>query len=104
MQHVYAQSLLFSDYIVLIVDTEEKLQKSVIEWTYEVERKGVELNEKKSKGMKVNKRGEGNIKIQCKGEMEKVDSYTYLGTVTSQDCRIDQEVASRVQKANNAYF
>jgi hypothetical protein len=38
MQHVYAQSLLADD-IVLIADTEEKLQKSVIEWTHEVERK-----------------------------------------------------------------
>jgi hypothetical protein len=31
MQHVYAQSLLFADDIVLRADTEEKLQKSVIE-------------------------------------------------------------------------
>jgi hypothetical protein len=30
--------------------------------------------------------------------------YTYLGTVRSQDGRIDQEVDNRVQKANNAYF
>jgi hypothetical protein len=43
MQHVYAQSLLFADDIVLITDTEEKLQKSVIEWTHEIERKGMEL-------------------------------------------------------------
>jgi hypothetical protein len=65
----------------------------------------MELNEKKSKVMKVNKRGEGNINIQCKGEMlEQVDSYTYLGTVISQDGRIDQEVGNRVMKANNAYF
>jgi hypothetical protein len=75
MQHVYAQSLLFADDIVLIADAEEKLQKSVIEWTDAVERKGMELNEKKSKVVKVNKRGEGNINIQCKGEMlEQVDS------------------------------
>jgi hypothetical protein len=105
MQHAHAQSLLFADDIVLIADTEEKLQKSVIEWTHEVERKGMELNEKKSKVMKVNKKGEGNINIQCKGEMlEHVDSYTYLGTVISQDGRIDQEAANRVQKANSAYF
>jgi hypothetical protein len=69
VQHVYAQSLLFADDIVLIADTEEKPQKSVIEWTHEVERKGMELSEKKSKVMKVSKRGEGNINIQCKGEM-----------------------------------
>jgi hypothetical protein len=65
----------------------------------------MELNEKKSKVMKVNKRGEGNINIQHKGGMlEQVDSYTYLGTVISQDRRTDQEVANRVQKANSAYF
>jgi hypothetical protein len=36
--------------------------------------------------------------------LEQVDIYTYLGTVISQDGRIHQEVTSRVQKANNAYF
>jgi hypothetical protein len=77
----------------------------VTEWTHKVERKGLEMDEKESKVMKVSMRGEGNINIQCKGEMlEQVDSYTYLGTVKSQDGRIDQEVANRVQKANNAYF
>jgi hypothetical protein len=55
--------------------------------------------------MKVSKRGEGNITIQSKGEMlEPVDSYAYLGTAISQDGRIDQEVASRVQKTNSAYL
>jgi hypothetical protein len=42
MHHVHAQSLLFADDIVLIADTEEKLHKSVIEWTHEVERNGTE--------------------------------------------------------------
>jgi hypothetical protein len=65
----------------------------------------MELNEKKSKVMKVNKRGEGNINIQCKGEMlVQVDSYIYLGTVISQDGRIDQEVANRVQKSQQCLF
>jgi uncharacterized membrane protein len=36
--------------------------------------------------------------------LEPVDSCTYLGTVISQDGRIDKEVTNRVQKANNAYF
>jgi hypothetical protein len=42
MQHVYSQSLLFADDIVLIADTEEKLQKSVIEWAHEAEMNGIE--------------------------------------------------------------
>jgi hypothetical protein len=75
----------------------------VIEWTHEVERKEMELNERKSKVMKVSKGGEGNNNIQCKGEMlEPVDSYIYLSI--SQYGRRGQEVANRVQKANNAYF
>jgi ribosome-interacting GTPase 1 len=82
MQHVYAQSP-FADDIILIVDTEEELQKLVIEWTHEVERKGMELNEKKSKVMKVNKGGEGNINIQCKGEMLEKSTVTH----TSYSCK-----------------
>jgi hypothetical protein len=37
----------FADNIVLIAGTGEQLQKSVIELTHEVERKGMELNEKR---------------------------------------------------------
>jgi hypothetical protein len=36
--------------------------------------------------------------------LEQVSSYTYLSTVISQDGRIDQEVANRVQKAKQCLF
>jgi uncharacterized membrane protein len=36
--------------------------------------------------------------------LEQVDSYTYPGIFISQEGKIDQEVANRVQKANNVYF
>lgn len=56
MRHIYAQALLFADDILLIADSEEKLQQMVTEWTRWIESKGMSLNPKKSKVMVISKK------------------------------------------------
>jgi hypothetical protein len=65
MRPVYCQTLLYADDIVLIADSEEKLQGTVIEWT-EILR-GMAVNEMKSKVMMVCRIGDqvGNLHIMC---------------------------------------
>jgi hypothetical protein len=53
MRPVYCQALLYADDIVLIADSEEKLQEAVIEWTEILRGKGMTVNDMKSKVMRV---------------------------------------------------
>ena len=78
----------------------------VREWTVAIETKGMELNPRKSKVMLVSKNVVGrNVYIECKGEhLESVSQFKYLGTIISQDGRMDAEITYRVQKATNTYY
>ena len=66
--HIRTNSHIADD-ILLIADTEDKLQQMVTEWTMKIESKGMELNPKKSKVMIVSKRPrEAKTNITCKNE------------------------------------
>ena len=78
------QALIYADDIVLIVDTERKLQVAADEWKETLEEKGMEINTTKSKVMQVAKTEdlEGQLNIHCKGiQMEQVTKFEYLGTI-----------------------
>ena len=80
LRPIYAQALLFADDILLIADTETKLQNMVREWTVAIEAKGMEINPSKSKVMLVSKNPDGRTaNIECKGHLlESATQYTYL--------------------------
>lgn len=48
---VQAQALLWTDDVVLIADTQERLQVTANEWLEDLQRKGMEINPLKSKVM-----------------------------------------------------
>ena len=106
LRPVYLQSLLYADDIVLIADTQERLQHAVNEWYEELRRKGMEINIDKSKTMRISKEEQlENLRIRCgEGTMQEVDSYEYLGTIISRDGKIDQEVLNRTRKTTSAYY
>ena len=89
-----------------LADIENKLQKSVAEWTRRIENTGMEINQKKSKVMLVSKKPEGKrLRVECKEEaLETVTEYNYLGTIIYHDGRIDREITNRVRKATNSYY
>jgi hypothetical protein len=95
-----------ADDIVLIADSEVKLQGAVIEWTEILRGKGMAVNEMKSKVMRVCRIGDhvGNLHIMCKNtELEQTTSFEYLGTIIHQNGKIE-EVLNRVRKTNNMYY
>jgi hypothetical protein len=84
MRPVYCQALLYADDIVLIADSEQKLQGAVIEWTEILRGKGMAVNEMRSKVMRVCRIGDqvGNLHIMCNNiELEQTTSFEYLGTI-----------------------
>jgi hypothetical protein len=107
MRPVYCQALLYADDIVLIADSEGKLQAAVIEWTDVLRAKGMAVNEMKSKVTRACRIGDqvGNLHIMCNSiELEQKASFIYLGTIIHQNGKIEEEALNHVRKTNNIYY
>ena len=55
LQPIYAQALTYADDVVLIGDTEEKLQQIVTTWTKNLEKKNLKINAEKCKILHISK-------------------------------------------------
>jgi hypothetical protein len=105
LRPVYVQALVFADDIVLMEDSERKLQKAVDVWERVLSRRSMEVNASKSKIMKVGVGERDRWAITCGGHaLEEVEQYEYLGVVISNDGRLDGEILNRVKKAMQVYF
>ena len=106
MRPIYCQALVYADDILLIAESEHKLQQAVTEWTEILSNKGLIVNTNKSKIMQMAKT-EDEIKplsIVCNGSyLEQVQSYEYLGTIIHQNGKIMEEILYRDKKANGIY-
>lgn len=84
----------------LIEDTQERLQVAVNKWLEELQIKGIEINSLKNKVMIISHDLNEPIHIICNNEqLENINNYQYLGTIFSNERRIDQEVLKRDQEA-----
>ena len=82
LQPIYVQALTYADDVVLIGDTEEKLQQIVTTWAKNLEKKNLKINAEKCKHITKGKEQERrpNIMIGSK-ELECVEQFKYLGTI-----------------------
>jgi len=71
----------------------------------ESEKKGLEINKKKSFAMIFSKSAtKPTCNITVKGEpLEQMDQFTYLGSVVTTDAKSDQEIKRRIGIAKTAY-
>lgn len=100
-------SLLYADDVVLMANSRDKMQKLVDIWTGEIENMKMEVNTNKTKVMIINeKQGSQNIGgIKCKGEiLERVTTYEYLGSVITDDGKIDAEITNKANKSTRLYY
>lgn len=94
----------YADDMVLIADTEEKLQSQVDKLLGECGRMGLRINKVKTEVMGITKRSERlPINIGADGTaLKQVESFRYLGSLVNEDGRCDSEIRSRIgiAKAN----
>lgn len=70
MRSVYSQVMVYADDIVLIAETQQKLQQAITEWSETLKDKGLMVNTEKCKVMQMGKTDE-DIEISRLNVMEK---------------------------------
>ena len=77
---------------------EEKLQRL----QEEAESAGLYININKTKGMTVNTSNKQKFRLE-NTKIEEVRSFVYLGSVVSENRGTEEDVASRIKKANGVF-
>ena len=92
--------LIFADDIALMAETEEELQRKVINWQ-EALRKGIEVNTQKSKVLLTEKHGETEVKVvdTIGVELKQVKRFKYLGTEIATEGKATEPVKQRIKMA-----
>ena len=91
-------NLRYADDTVLIADSEDKLQEILTTVAEESEKKGLQLNAKKTECMVVSKKNDiPKCNITCNGEnIKQVDTFKYLGCTITPDGRSVHEIKKRI--------
>ena len=98
-------NLRYADDTVLIADSEDKLQRILSTAAEESERKGLQLNAKKTECMVVSKKNAiPKCNITCKGEnIKQVDTFKYLGCTITPDGKSEHEIKKRIGIAKSTF-
>lgn len=107
MEPVKMSSLLYADDVVLIANSKSKTQKLMNVWTSEIEKMKMEVNINKTKVMIINENQNDRNKkeIKCKDTiLERVTTYEYLGSVMTEDGKIEAEITNRANKSTKIYY
>ena len=100
------RDLLFADDCALVAHTTDDMQEMVNYFANAAASFGLQINIKKTEYMFQPAPGTASIAkdIFINGEpLKKVSSFSYLGSVISDDCAVDKDIAKRLQKASRAY-
>jgi hypothetical protein len=96
------EDLDYADDICLLAqrfcDMDEKLKRL----KEEAELAGLHININKTKGMRVNSSNIKKFGLE-ETEIEKVGSFVYLGSVVSVNGRTEEDITSRIKKANGIF-
>jgi hypothetical protein len=68
----------------------------------ELQKVGLSINISKTKEIRANVRNDTEIKLQDK-VVEKVDRFTYLGSVVTKNGGTEEDVLNRISRANTAF-
>ena len=94
----------YADDMVMIADSEEKLQTLMDKLMWECSRVGLRINKGKTEVMGVTKRRDRlPVTINVEGSaLKQIETFRYLGSLVCEDARCDAEIKTRIgiAKAN----
>ena len=93
----------FADDIVICSESKGWLEQKLESWRYALERRGMNVNRRKTEYMCVNERQvKGTVKMQGE-EVSKVEDFKYLGSTVQSNGECGREVKKRVQAGWNGW-
>jgi hypothetical protein len=100
-----ARTLIYADDVVVWGDTREEVQNKIDKWSEETEKMGLRVSAEKSESMTVERKvRHGNIGIKLRnGCLKEVKEFKYLGSVLTNQAKLDADVRERVKKAEMFY-
>ena len=95
----------YADDTVLVADSEEKLQVMLDEIREESERRGLNINVKKTESMVISKRSPvPRVNLRCGNQtVKQVDRFIYLGSMITENARCEAEVMRRIGIAKKTF-
>uniref|UniRef100_A0AAV2JEM2 Ig-like domain-containing protein n=1 Tax=Knipowitschia caucasica TaxID=637954 RepID=A0AAV2JEM2_KNICA len=102
MEFAHLDDLDFADDLALLSHTHQQMQEKTSRVANNSARLGLHINRGKSKVFKIN--ASNNTPITVQGEaLEEVDSFTYLGSILDKYGGTDEDVRTRIGKAQTAF-
>ena len=98
-------TMMFADAIVICSESKEQVEEKLESWRYALERRGIQVNMRKTENMCVNERQDtssGTVKMHGE-EVAKVDDFKYLGSTVQSNGECGREVKKRVQAGWNGW-
>ena len=87
----------YADDVILIADSEDKLTTLLQKVSEHSEAMGIKINRKKTKTMVITKKDRSPIVcVRLNEEIEQVDDFVYLGSLTNWDGKQDKEIRRRI--------
>ena len=95
----------YADDTTLIADNVHDLQLMLTSLHEESQKRGLNINRKKTKIMVVSKKKDNpKVKIYINNEeLEQIEQFNYLGSLITSDCRCDSEIKRRIAMAKKSF-
>ena len=90
--------LLYADDLAILAETEEELQRRLVEWQEALDRKGLKANARETEVMVCTRevRVEADISDKKKYRLKQVETFTYLCSMISESGGCEGEMRHRV--------
>ena len=85
-----------------ITHTHQQMQDKTSNLEANASKVGLQINKDKIKVMKVNTKKDDSIKLTS-GDLEKVMSFTYLGSLVDETCGAQQDIKTRIAKSKDSF-
>jgi hypothetical protein len=97
------EGLDFADNICLLSQRYSDMKDKLIRLQQEIKLAVLNINANKTKEMRINTQIEEKLSIVNKG-IEQVESFTYLGTIVTQDGGTDQDIYQRIKNSKCSFY